>query len=58
MWLTAYDFDSYFAAQRSVDKTYKDSALWTQMSILNTAASGVFSSDHTIRQYRDEIWKL
>jgi starch phosphorylase len=42
MWLTAYDFDSYFAAQRSVDKTYKDSALWTQMSILNTAASGVF----------------
>ncbi len=58
MWLTAYDFDSYFAAQRDVDKTYKDSALWTQMSILNTAASGVFSSDHTIRQYRDEIWKL
>ncbi len=58
MWLTAYDFDSYFAAQRNVDKTYKDSALWTQMSILNTAASGVFSSDHTIRQYRDEIWKL
>ena len=58
MWLTAYDFDSYFTAQRKVDKTYKDSALWTQMSILNTAASGVFSSDHTIRQYRDEIWKL
>jgi starch phosphorylase len=58
MWLTAYDFDSYFAAQRNVDKTYKDKALWTQMSILNTAASGVFSSDHTIRQYRDEIWKL
>ena len=58
MWLTAYDFDSYFQAQRSVDKAYKDQALWTKMSILNTAASGVFSSDHTIRQYRDEIWKL
>lgn len=58
MWLTAYDFDSYFAAQREVDKTYKDTTAWTQMSILNTAASGVFSSDHTIRQYRDEIWKL
>jgi starch phosphorylase len=58
MWLTAYDFDSYFSAQRNVDKTYKDSVLWTKMSILNTAASGVFSSDHTIRQYRDEIWKL
>lgn len=58
MWLTAYDFDSYFQAQRRVDKAYQDQALWTKMSILNTAASGVFSSDHTIRQYRDEIWKL
>jgi starch phosphorylase len=58
MWLTAYDFDSYFEAQRRVDKTYQDQTLWTQMSILNTAASGVFSSDHTIRQYKDEIWKL
>jgi starch phosphorylase len=58
MWLTAYDFDSYFQAQRRVDKAYQDQTLWTKMSILNTAASGVFSSDHTIRQYRDEIWKL
>jgi len=58
MWLTAYDFDSYFQAQRSVDQAYKNQTLWTKMSILNTAASGVFSSDHTIRQYRDEIWKL
>jgi starch phosphorylase len=58
MWLTAHDFDSYFQAQRSVDKAYQDQTLWTKMSILNTAASGVFSSDHTIRQYRDEIWKL
>lgn len=58
MWLTAYDFDSYFQAQRSVDQAYQNQMLWTKMSILNTAASGVFSSDHTIRQYRDEIWKL
>ncbi|MFT5759770.1 MAG: starch phosphorylase [Alteromonadaceae bacterium] len=58
MWLTAHDFDSYFQAQRHVDQTYQNQTLWTKMSILNTAASGVFSSDHTIRQYRDEIWKL
>ena len=58
MWLTAYDFDGYFEAQRRVDLAYKDQTLWTKMSILNTAASGVFSSDHTIRQYRDEIWRL
>ncbi|MBU2870686.1 glycogen/starch/alpha-glucan phosphorylase [Colwellia sp. E2M01] len=58
MWLTAYDFDSYFRAQREVDKFYQDQTLWTKVSILNTAASGVFSSDYTISQYRDEIWKL
>mgnify|MGYP000406852488 CR=1 FL=1 len=58
MWLTAYDFDSYYQAQRNVDKAYQDKTLWTKMSILNTAASGVFSSDRTIEQYRDEIWKL
>lgn len=58
MWLTAYDFDSYYAAQRRVDAAYKDKSHWTQMSILNTAASGVFSSDRTIAQYKDEIWKL
>jgi starch phosphorylase len=58
MWLTAYDFDSYFAAQRRVDLAYKDRQHWTKMSILNTAASGVFSSDRTIAQYRDEIWKI
>lgn len=58
MWLTAYDFDSYYEAQRRVDLAYKNQTLWTKMSILNTAASGVFSSDNTIRQYKDEIWKL
>ena len=58
MWLTAYDFDSYFSAQRAVDRDYKNQSLWTQKSILNTAASGIFSSDHTIRQYKKEIWKI
>ena len=58
MWLTAYDFDSYFAAQREVDLAYKDQTQWTKMSILNTSASGMFSSDRTIGEYRDDIWHL
>ncbi|TYK66115.1 glycogen/starch/alpha-glucan phosphorylase [Colwellia echini] len=58
MWLTAHDFDSYLKAQREVDNIYQDQTLWTKISILNTAASGVFSSDNTISQYRDEIWKI
>lgn len=58
MWLTAYDFDSYFEAQRAVDAAYKNEEHWAKMSILNTAASGMFSSDRTISQYSKDIWKL
>jgi len=58
MWLTAYDFDSYYEAQRKVDALFKDEKQWTQMSILNTASSGVFSSDRTIKQYKEDIWNL
>lgn len=58
MWLTAYDFDSYYKAQRQVDCVFKNKEQWTQMSIINTTGSGKFSSDRTIKQYRDEIWKL
>ncbi|WP_426360543.1 glycogen/starch/alpha-glucan phosphorylase [Pseudocolwellia sp. HL-MZ19] len=58
MWLTAYDFDSYYEAQRQVDCVFKNEKQWTKKSIINTTGSGKFSSDRTIKQYRDEIWKL
>ena len=58
MWLTAYDFDSYYQAQRQVDCVFKNEKEWTKKSISNTTGSGKFSSDRTIKQYRDEIWKL
>lgn len=57
-WMTAADFRSYVNAQQSVDKAYQDKDHWTGMSILNTAASARFSSDRTIRDYSEEIWKL
>lgn len=56
-WMTAADFESYRLAQERVAKAYKEPITWTQMSIRNTAASGRFSSDVTIAQYRDEIWR-
>ena len=55
-WMTAADFRSYIDCQRRVDNAFADSGSWARMSILNTAASGRFSSDRTISEYRDEIW--
>ena len=58
VYFTLKDFDSYAEAQKRVNKAYKDQAAWAQMAMLNTACSGKFSSDRTIEQYAQEIWKL
>ncbi len=57
-WMTAADFASFTTAQRRVAETYRDQDYWTKMSICNTALSGQFSSDRTIREYNDDIWHL
>lgn len=41
-----------------MDSLYRDQDAWTKMSILSTAGSGKFSSDRTIQQYAEEIWKI
>jgi len=57
-WMTAADFRSFIDAQKRVEAVYQDRKLWTKMSILNCAASGKFSTDRTITDYNNEIWKL
>ncbi len=57
-WKTLADFRSFVNAQREVEIAYQDQDRWTKMSILNTAASGKFSTDRTITDYNDDIWKL
>ena len=57
-WMTLADFPSYVEAQEQVSQAWQDQANWTRMSILNTASSGFFSTDRTMREYNAEIWKL
>lgn len=52
------DFRSYAEAQKKVMEAYKDEKKWAKMAILNIAGSGKFSSDRTIQEYVDDIWKL
>ncbi|MDX2411664.1 MAG: glycogen/starch/alpha-glucan phosphorylase [Woeseiaceae bacterium] len=58
LWMTAADFRSFVDAQSQAEQAYRDQGHWTKMSILNTASSGRFSTDRTMRDYNEDIWKL
>ena len=55
-YLVLADFRSYVDCQHEAGLAYADRERWTHMSILNTARSGKFSSDRTIREYCEQIW--
>ena len=57
-WMTFADFRSYIDAQARVGDLWRDQAGWVQMSIRNVAASGFFSTDRTMQEYNEDIWKL
>jgi len=57
-YMVVEDFESYRLAQERVNQAYKDQEAWQQMCLINIARSGFFSTDRTIQQYVDEIWKL
>ena len=52
------DFCDYLDAQDRVSRAWKDRERWNRMSIINTARSGFFSSDRSIRDYCDRIWGI
>ncbi len=55
-YLLMADFASYVAAQSKVDALFAQPAAWAERALLNVAAMGEFSSDHTIAQYVDRVW--
>jgi starch phosphorylase len=57
-FMVAADYDSYAAAQRSVDARWADQAAWRASAIRNIAHVGWFSSDRTIGEYARDIWKV
>ena len=52
------DFASYAEAQKKVEAAYKNEEGWARSAILNVAHAGKFTSDRTIQEYVDDIWKL
>jgi starch phosphorylase len=51
------DFAAYMKAQGEVSQAWADPRRWNRMALLNTARTGFFSSDRSIRQYAKEIWQ-
>ena len=50
------DFDSYLHVYKTAISDYQNRNEWAAKSLMNTACSGTFASDNSIRKYADEIW--
>lgn len=52
------DFSSYINVQSKINEAYMNQNEWWKKSLVNIAQSGHFSSDRTIQQYANEIWRI
>lgn len=57
-YMTIADFDSYARTQERASEVYLDKRAFGNMSLVNIAKAGVFSSDRAVQEYADRIWKL
>ncbi|GGM24281.1 glycogen/starch/alpha-glucan phosphorylase [Dactylosporangium sucinum] len=57
-YLALADYRAYVECQDAVATAWRDRDRWTRMSVLNAARTGFFSSDRTVREYCDKIWRV
>jgi starch phosphorylase len=57
-FLVLQDAPSYLLAQAKVDELYLDQDAWSRKAVINSLSMGPFSSDRSIREYADNIWKI
>jgi starch phosphorylase len=57
-YMVLADFASYMELQDRIDQEWKDVEGWTKKSILNVARIGKFSSDRSIQDYRERVWRV
>jgi len=57
-YLLLIDFNDYIRAQKDIERLYQNRHLWAKMCLVNIAKSGFFSSDRTIKEYAQDIWKI
>ena len=57
-FLVLQDAPSYLVAQSKVDELYVDQDAWSRKAVINSLSMGPFSSDRSIREYADGIWKI
>jgi glycogen phosphorylase len=57
-FMVCADFDAYVAAEAEAAKLFLDRRTWSRKALVNIAGSARFSSDETVRQYAEEIWKI
>ena len=57
-FMTFPDFEDYVKTREEAYAAYSDRTEWAKKMLINISKAGFFSSDRTIAQYNEEIWKL
>ena len=57
-YLHLADFDSYASAHQAIASDFLKPEIWTRKALMNTARTGIFSSDRTIQEYAADIWNV